>query len=140
MKLTIAVQKPRESNITLREETSYRWDRIAATGVGAMSLLAFVVWVFWPTGKPDDAEQLALQERTGGVLAMGQSTLYPLLYNLEAKKWIRGAWRTAESGRRRKYYELTALGKKRLQAQRDQWQDLVGAMEGLGLVKPRIGD
>lgn len=83
---------------------------------------------------------VALQERTGGVLAMGQSTLYPLLYNLEAKKMIRGEWRTAESGRRRKYYELTAVGRKRLKAQRQQWQELFGAMEGLGLVEPKHGD
>ncbi len=83
---------------------------------------------------------VALQERTGGVLAMGQSTLYPLLYNLEAKKMIRGKWRTADSGRRRKYYELTALGHKRLETQRQQWQELFGAMEGLGLVEPKHGD
>jgi len=83
---------------------------------------------------------IALQERTGGVLAMGQSTLYPLLYNLEAKKMIRGAWRTSESGRRRKYYELTALGRKRLETQRQQWRELFGAMEGLGLVESKHGD
>lgn len=83
---------------------------------------------------------VALQERTRGVLAMGQSTLYPLLYNLEAKKLIRGKWRTADSGRRRKYYELTALGRKRLETQRRQWSELVGAMEGLGLVEPKHGD
>ena len=82
----------------------------------------------------------ALSERTDGVLATGQSTLYPMLYNLEAKGLIEADWRAGDNGRERKYYELTALGKKRLQAQRDQWQDLVGAMEGLGLVRPRIGD
>ena len=39
----------------------------------------------------------ALAQRTDGVLAMGQSTLYPLLYNMEAKKLIRGEWHiTAE--------------------------------------------
>jgi PadR family transcriptional regulator PadR len=83
---------------------------------------------------------VALQERTGGVLAMGQSTLYPLLYNLEAKKLVRATWRTAESGRRRKYYGLTVAGRKHLEAQRQQWQELFGAMEGLGLVEPRTGD
>ena len=47
------------------------------------------------------------RRRTGGVLAMGRSTLYPLLYNLEAKELIKGVWRTSESGRDRKYYALT---------------------------------
>ena len=76
----------------------------------------------------------ALQERTAGVLAMGQSTLYPLLYNLEAKGLIEGTWKTADSGRRRKYYGLTARGRTRLAAHRQEWQRLFGAMAALGLV------
>ena len=47
----------------------------------------------------------ALRRKTEGVLEMGESTLYPLLYNLEAKTLIRGVWRS-ESGRRRKYYSV----------------------------------
>ena len=78
----------------------------------------------------------ALGNETEGVLAMGQSTLYPLLYNLEGKKLIRGRWKTAASGRRRKYYSLTASGQKRLAAHRQQWQKLFAAMAGLGLVEP----
>lgn len=76
-----------------------------------------------------------LESQTDGVLAMGQSTLYPLLYNLEAKKLIRGKWRTADSGRRRKYYSLTPAGTRRLEAHRQQWQELFTAMEGLGVVR-----
>ena len=76
----------------------------------------------------------ALSKETDGVLAMGQSTLYPLLYNLERKGLIRGVWRNASSGRRRRYYRLTAKGKKRLQAQQEQWQELIGAMTNLGIV------
>ena len=76
----------------------------------------------------------ALARRTDGVLAMRQSTLYPLLYNLEAKRFIRGEWREAESGRQRKDYALTGKGVARLTAGRKQWRDLVGAMQGLGLL------
>jgi PadR family transcriptional regulator PadR len=65
---------------------------------------------------------------------MGQSTLYPLLYNLEAKGFIQGAWREAASGRDRKYYRLTEKGRKRLAADMKQWQALAGAMAGLGVV------
>lgn len=75
----------------------------------------------------------ALERDTGGVLAMGQSTLYPMLYNLEAKGLVRARWRTAESGRRRKYYATTAAGVARLNADRKQWRDLVGALRRLGL-------
>jgi PadR family transcriptional regulator PadR len=77
----------------------------------------------------------ALARRTDGVLAMGQSTLYPLLYNLEAKQLIRGEWRQSGSGRQRKYYALTRKGVDRLEADRRQWRDLVGALKHLGLLK-----
>ena len=76
----------------------------------------------------------ALSAQTEGVLAMGQSTLYPLLYNLEAKKLVTGAWRQSESGRQRKYYTLTKKGIARLRSDRKQWGDLVAAMKGLGLL------
>ncbi|MCB9839142.1 MAG: helix-turn-helix transcriptional regulator [Phycisphaeraceae bacterium] len=78
----------------------------------------------------------ALDSKTGGVLAMGQSTLYPLLYNLEAKKLIRGDWRTSESGRDRKYYELTGKGRKRLASDTKQWRALEGALRSLDILTP----
>ena len=55
----------------------------------------------------------ALAEKSDGVLAMGQSTLYPMLYNLEAKKLV--VSRIDKTGPRpRKYYRLTDKGLKRL--------------------------
>lgn len=78
----------------------------------------------------------ALSERTGGVLTMGQSTLYPLLYNLEAKGLVKNHWREAASGRKRKYYRLTGKGEAWLDARRKQWQRLVGAMRDLGVSAP----
>lgn len=76
-----------------------------------------------------------LAQRTGGALAMGQSTLYPMLYNLEAKGYIEGVWETADSGRDRKYYRLTPKGKKRLAQETAQWKQLVEAMGALGVVR-----
>lgn len=75
----------------------------------------------------------ALSRQTAGVLAMGQSTLYPLLYNLEAKELIASEWREAKSGRERRYYKLTPKGRKRLAADSEQWRALAGAMNALGL-------
>jgi PadR family transcriptional regulator PadR len=77
----------------------------------------------------------ALSKQSDGVLTMGQSTLYPLLYNLETKKLIRGKWQESNSGRQRKYYSLTRKGVTHLAAHRRQWRDLVGAMKGLGLLE-----
>jgi PadR family transcriptional regulator PadR len=72
------------------------------------------------------------------VLAMGQSTLYPMLYNLEAKGYISSRWRQAESGRQRKYYALTRQGRQRLAFESRQWQALVNAIASLGVVaEPR---
>ena len=76
-----------------------------------------------------------LEQRTAGVLAMGQSTLYPLLYNLEAKGLVSARVdATSESGRPRKYYRLTDKGKRQLAKDREQWQALTTAMSSLGIV------
>lgn len=74
-----------------------------------------------------------LERRTDGVLAMGQSTLYPLLYNLEAKGLIVGRTETAENGRPRKYYRLTDKGKRKLAHDRKQWEAMSVAMGKLGI-------
>lgn len=79
----------------------------------------------------------ALARRTEGVLDLGQSTLYPLLYNLEAKGLIEAEWRTADSGRERKYYRLTSKGRKKLAADTDAWQRLARAMSALGVLTPQ---
>jgi PadR family transcriptional regulator, regulatory protein PadR len=77
-----------------------------------------------------------LSQRTDGLLALGQSTLYPLLYSLEAKRLVESRWEEAPSGRRRRYYRLTPKGLAALERRRAQWQELYEAMIGLGLVTP----
>jgi PadR family transcriptional regulator len=76
----------------------------------------------------------ALEDRSQGVLEMGQSTLYPMLYNLEAKGLIEAAWQEADSGRRRKYYRLTDKGARKLAADTKEWRALAGAMQALGIL------
>jgi PadR family transcriptional regulator, regulatory protein PadR len=78
----------------------------------------------------------SLGEQTSGALAMGHSTLYPLLYNLESKGLISSRERTADSGRLRRYYALTGEGRKALKAQRSQWQTLAEALMQLGIITP----
>lgn len=75
-----------------------------------------------------------LERQSDGVLAMGQSTLYPLLYNLEAKGLIRSRAETAQNGRERKYYRLTDKGKRQLERDRKQWEALSVAMGKLGII------
>ena len=79
----------------------------------------------------------ALSTLSEGVLAMGQSTLYPLLYNLEAKGLISSRTEEAENGRTRRYYALTKDGRTELAAQRKQWRSLTEAMRALGVLDAR---
>jgi PadR family transcriptional regulator PadR len=75
-----------------------------------------------------------LDRQSQGVLAMGQSTLYPLLYNLQAKGLIVSRSEIADNGRSRKYYRLTDKGKRKLAKDRKQWEALSAAMGKLGLI------
>ena len=75
----------------------------------------------------------ALERDSGGVLAMGQSTVYPLLYSLEGRGHVTAVWRSAPTGRRRKYYRITPSGRVWLESQRSQWRKLVEAMGHLGV-------
>lgn len=75
-----------------------------------------------------------LKRQSNGVLAMGESTLYPLLYNLEAKGLIASREQVAENGRLRRYYRLTGRGKAQLARDMQQWQALSVAMGQLGIV------
>lgn len=77
----------------------------------------------------------ALERDSGGLLALGQSTVYPLLYNLEGKGHVEAVWRAAPNGRRRKYYRATASGRRWLETQRSQWAKLVEAMASLGVAE-----
>ena len=72
-----------------------------------------------------------IEQRSGEILTLGKGTLYPLLYNLEAGKLIRGKWRTAKSGRERRYYSITSKGKAQLAKQKEQLKEL---QTGLNLV------
>lgn len=80
----------------------------------------------------------ALAKQSQGVFAMGQSTLYPMLYNLEGKGLV--ASRVDSSGpRARRYYRLTSKGKKRLAADHRQWQALVEGLISLKILElPKV--
>jgi len=80
-----------------------------------------------------------LERQSDGVLAMGQSTLYPLLYNLEAKGWVSSREAEGPEGRTRRYYAITGQGRKELARQRAQWRSLAEAMRRLGVLEPATG-
>src|SRR5688572_16330109 len=69
-----------------------------------------------------------IEVRSGGLLRFNVASLYPLLYRLEKRGWIQGRWVEKAGQRRRRYYRLTAEGKKVLAAQRSSWRDFVEAI------------
>jgi PadR family transcriptional regulator, regulatory protein PadR len=53
---------------------------------------------------------------------VNQGSLYPALQRLKRKGWLRSEWRVTENNRRARYYELTALGRRRLEEERNDWE------------------
>jgi transcriptional regulator len=69
-----------------------------------------------------------IESRSDGAVRFNVASLYPLLYRLEKRGWIEGRWVDKAEQRRRRYYRLTAQGKKVLRAQRNAWQTFVAAI------------
>ena len=72
-----------------------------------------------------------VSQLSGGELHWTDGMLYPVLHRLERQGHIRGKWDTSETGRKRKYYHITAQGKSHLAEQRQQWQMVDSALRGL---------
>ncbi len=79
----------------------------------------------------------ALVTQSKGIFEIGQSTLYPMLYNLEAKGMVTSREKAGDNGRQRRYYRLTAKGKKKLDQDRAQWSALVEGMGALGVTRQK---
>ncbi|MDA7859487.1 PadR family transcriptional regulator, partial [Mariniblastus sp.] len=76
-----------------------------------------------------------LGKESAGVFEMGQSTLYPMLYNLEGKGLVKSREKKGDNGRKRRYYRLTAKGSRKLEADRKQWTSLIDGLSALGVTR-----
>lgn len=65
-----------------------------------------------------------VHELSDGEMQWADGMLYPILHRLEKKGFIESYWGVAENGRKRKYYRLRQTGKKELNEQRKQWNNL----------------
>ena len=70
-----------------------------------------------------------LRASSDDVLQVGESSLYPALQRLLLNGWVKAEWGASENNRRARYYTLTAAGKKRLSAERAEFERLVGAIQ-----------
>ena len=72
-----------------------------------------------------------IEQMSGDVFAIQQGTLYPSLQRMKRKGWVDSTWRVTENNRRARYYALTALGRRQLDAERAQWERAAGAVNGV---------
>lgn len=70
-----------------------------------------------------------INEKHEGLLALGEGTIYPVLYRMEEKGLLRSEIRRTESGRDRKYYRVSPKGLKVLQENMRQWETLSRVMD-----------
>ena len=76
-------------------------------------------------GPSGNADHLVIFGITGD---LAKVMTFRSLYRLERRGWIQGRWVEKAGQRRRRYYRLTAAGKKVLAAQRDSWREFVEAI------------
>ncbi|MBP1599077.1 MAG: transcriptional regulator, PadR family [Acidobacteria bacterium] len=69
-----------------------------------------------------------LRRRTEDVLQVGEGSLYPALQRLQVQGLLAAGWRQSDTGRRAKYYRLTSLGRAYLEAERESYGRVSGAI------------
>ena len=72
-----------------------------------------------------------VRELSGGRMEWTDGMLYPVLHRLERLRHVEARWETADSGRRRKYYRITAQGRDQLAEDRRQWQTVDATLRGI---------
>ena len=99
-------------------------DRELKKGAAELLLLSML------EARPRHGYELAklIETRSGGRLVFHLDSLYPLLYRLEERGWIKGAWVEKPGERRRRFYRLTTTGRRVLVQQRTTWDDFVEAV------------
>ena len=69
-----------------------------------------------------------LEQVTGGTVDVGPGSLFPALYRLEHRGWVRGRWELSEQRRRVRVYTLTAVGRRQLGVEKDNWDRIALAV------------
>jgi PadR family transcriptional regulator PadR len=75
---------------------------------------------------------IRISQRSAGAVSFNVASLYPILYRLERRGLIAGTWVEKPGQRRRRYYKLTAAGRKVLAEQRKNWSDFMEAIQRAG--------
>ncbi len=108
------------------------FDRELKKGSGELIVLALL------EGRPRHGYEIAklIAERSRGAITFNVASLYPTLYRLERRGLIAGRWIEKPEQRRRRYYRLTAEGRKVLAAQRDAWRAFFAGLDAVARIGP----
>lgn len=71
------------------------------------------------------------ERRSAQAFHLKEGTLYPALHQMERAGLVTGRWRDSPVGRARKYYALTAKGRRRAESKRRQWASISMAMRAI---------
>jgi len=69
-----------------------------------------------------------IEQVSEDILRLNQGTLYPALVRLEQRRWIKSKWGLSETGRRARFYSLTASGRKQIEAEEENWRRTAAVM------------
>jgi len=76
-----------------------------------------------------------IQEQSHGAVSFHVASFYPLLYQLEKRRLIKGTWIEKAGQRRRRYYRITPEGRRVLASQRSRWEQFIAAMTQLARLR-----
>jgi transcriptional regulator len=93
---------------------------------GTLEMMILRTVVFGPENGYQIAK--AIEHMSDEVLQVDHSSLYPALHRLEKKGWLSSEWKDSDTKRRAKFYALTDLGRKQLQAESSKWDRLSAAI------------
>jgi PadR family transcriptional regulator PadR len=96
---------------------------------GTLDMLILKVVALGPSHGYAIAQRL--QQMSKDVVQVQQGSLYPALHRLEKRRWLRAQWAASDTGREARFYSLTALGRKQLEARRENWDRLSAAISGI---------
>lgn len=96
---------------------------------GTLDMLILKVVALGPTHGYAIAQRL--QQMSQDVLQVQQGSLYPALHRLEKRGWVKAEWAATDTGRDARFYALTRVGRKQLEAQRENWDRLSAAITGI---------
>ena len=102
------------------------------TPQGTLDMLVLRVLVMGPA----HGHTIAHAIERGDVLQIEHGSLYPALHWLETRGWIKGRWVEKAGQRRRRFYKLTAAGRKVLNEQRQKWSDFFAALDRVAGINP----